>query len=102
MTGEPLENAKHWFDDALAEAKIKNFHWHDLGHTFASRLTMIGAPLEDIADLLGHESLMTTRRHAHLGPNRLHEVVSLLKPIDTRSDTEEMAVSPTPIQVTVN
>jgi len=44
------------FDDAVIEAGIKNFHWHDLRHTFASRLRMQGAPLEDIADLLGHKS----------------------------------------------
>ncbi len=29
-TGEPLENERHWFDDAVAEAQIKNFRWHDL------------------------------------------------------------------------
>jgi integrase len=52
-TGEALENARHWFDDAVVEANLKNFHWHDLRHTFASRLRMKGAPLEDIADLLG-------------------------------------------------
>src|SRR2546425_8840982 len=52
-TGEPLENGRHWFDDAVLEAGIKNFHWHDLRHTFASRLRMKGAALEDIADLLG-------------------------------------------------
>ena len=101
-TGEALENARHWFDDAVVEANLKNFHWHDLRHTFASRLRMKGAPLEDIADLLGHKSLTMTRRYAHLGPNRLHEVVSLLKATDTTSDTEQTAVSPTVVQVSVN
>jgi integrase len=60
-TGEPLENGRHWFHDAMVEAKLKNFHWHDLRHTFASRLRMKGTPLEDIADLLGHKSLTMTR-----------------------------------------
>jgi integrase len=88
-TGEPLENGRHWFDDAVVEAKIKNFRWHDLRHTFASRLRMKGAPLEDIADLLGHKSLTMTRRYAHLGPNKLHAVVSLLGATATTSATGE-------------
>jgi len=92
-TGEPLQNGRHWFDDAVIEAEIKNFHWHDLRHTFASRLRMKGAPLEDIADLLGHKSLTMTRRYAHLGPNKLHAVVSLLKASDPTSDTGENEVS---------
>jgi site-specific recombinase XerD len=101
-TGEALENARHWFDDAVAEAKLKNFHWHDLRHTFASGLRMKGAPLGDFADLLGHKSLTMTRRYAHLGPNRLHEVVSLLEATDTTRDTEQTAVSPAVVQVSVN
>lgn len=88
-TGEPLENGRHWFDDAVAEAKINNFRWHDLRHTFASRLRMKGAPLEDIADLLGHKSLTMTRRYAHLGPNKLHAVVSLLGATATTTATGE-------------
>ena len=87
-TGEPLENARHWFDDAVVEAKLKNFHWHDLRHTFASRLRMKGSAR--MADLLGHKSLTMARRYAHLGPNRLHEVVLLLEATDTRTDTEQM------------
>jgi site-specific recombinase XerD len=100
-TGEPLENGRHWFDDAVIEAGIKNFRWHDLRHTFASRLRMKGTPLEDIADLLGHKSLTMTRRYAHLGPNKLHAVVSLLKPSDPRSDTGQNEVSGSATQVVV-
>jgi integrase len=77
-TGEPLVHPRHWFDPALRKAKIAEFRWHDLRHTFASRLRMKGTPLEDIADLLGHKSLMMTRRYAHLGPNHLHETVARL------------------------
>jgi len=80
-TGEPLENGRHWFDDAVAEARIKNFRWHDLRHTFASRLRMTGAPLEDIADLLGHKSFWMTRRYAHLGPNKLTPVQTTLRTV---------------------
>src|ERR1700720_535154 len=46
------------------------------GTTFASRLRMKGAPLEDITDLLRHKSLTVTRRFAHLGPNKLHGSVT--------------------------
>jgi integrase len=92
-TGEPLENGRHWFDDAVTEAQVKNFRWHDLRHTFASRLRMKSAPLEDIADLLGHKSLMMTRRYAHLGPSMLHAVVPLLKLTDTTSDSSQNEVS---------
>ena len=100
-TGEPLENGKHWFEDAVILAGIKNFRWYDLRHTFASRLRMKGVALEDIADLLGHKSLTMTRRYAHLGPNKLHEVVSLLKPSDPRSDTRPSAVLASVPQVVV-
>ena len=81
------------------EAEIKNFRWHDLRHTFASRLRMKGAALEDIADLLGHKSLSMTRRYAHLGPNKLHVVVSLLGASDTTSDTAKSGVPAASLQV---
>jgi integrase len=82
-TGNPLENGRHWFDEALEKAKITNFHWHDLRHHFASMLRQAGAKLEDIAELLCHKSLTMTKRYAHLGPNQLHEVASLLDSVST-------------------
>jgi integrase len=29
-TGESLENVRHWFDDAVSEAGIKNFRWREV------------------------------------------------------------------------
>ena len=98
-TCKPLENGRHWFDEAVMEAEIKNFRWHDLRHTFASRLRMKGAPLEDMADLLGHKSLTMTRRYAHLGPNKLHAVVSLLGTSDPTSDTSQNGATAATLQV---
>jgi hypothetical protein len=62
---------------------------------------MKGTPLEDIADLLGHKNLTMTRPYAHLVPNKLHTVVSLLRPSDSRSDTGQSAVSDDVAQVVV-
>jgi integrase len=98
-TGEPLENGRHWFDEAVMEAEIKNFRWHDLRHTFASSLRMNGVPPEDIADLLGHKSLTMTRRYAHLGPNKLHAAMSLLGASDPASDTSQNGAMATTLQV---
>jgi integrase len=92
-TGAALENSRHWFDDAVVKAGLKDFHWHDLRHDFASRLRMKGKSLGDICELLGHGSLTMTMRYSHLGPNKLHEVVSALNPIST-------PVAPEPIPAT--
>lgn len=100
-TGDPLENGRHWFDDAVMEAWVKNFRWRDLRHTFASRLRMKGAPLEDIADLLGHKSLTMTRRCAHLSPNKLRAVVSSPKATATTAATSENGSEATTSQVVV-
>jgi integrase len=42
---------------------------HDMRHTSASWLAMDGVDLHRIQRLLGHESLRTTQRYAHLSPD---------------------------------
>jgi integrase len=75
-TGETLNVNAHWFPDAVRAASIKDFRWHDLRHTFASRLRQSGTPLGNIAELLGHKTLAMTQRYAHLSIANLHEAVS--------------------------
>src|SRR5207244_330116 len=37
----------------MKEARVVGFHWHDLRHTFASRLVMAGVDLRTVQELVG-------------------------------------------------
>jgi integrase len=62
----------------LKEADITNFRFHDLRHSAASYLAMGGASLIEIADVLGHKNLETTRRYAHLSVNHKRQLTDQL------------------------
>ena len=68
VNGDRLQGPRHWFEPAVKDAGIPNFHWHDLRHTFASRLRMAGVDLGTIQELMGHKSIQMTVRYAHLAP----------------------------------
>jgi site-specific recombinase XerD len=87
-TGERLQSGRHWFEDAIEAAEIDNFHWHDLRHTFASRLAMAGVGIRAIQELLGHKSLAMTVRYSHLSPDFQQEAVDRLVPPEAETDAE--------------
>jgi integrase len=68
---------KSW-EKFLETAGIKNFVWHDLRHTFGSRLAMKGVDIYTISKLMGHKTITMTQRYAHLSPGFLHEAVNVL------------------------
>jgi len=66
--GNRLKDVKTAFNGALRRAGIKDFHFHDLRHTFASHLVMGGVDLATIKELLGHKDFKMILRYSHLAP----------------------------------
>jgi integrase len=62
----------------VKNAQLEDFRWHDLRHTFASRLVMAGVDLYTVKKLLGHHDLTMTERYAHLAPHYLKRAVDNL------------------------
>ena len=75
------------FNPALKRAEIENFRWHDLRHSFASRLAMQGEDLLTIKNLLGHKTMEMTLRYAHLSPGHHRDAVQRLARNRTGTNT---------------
>ena len=81
MSGEYLLPRQHndspitRFRRICERAGIKKEKWgvHCLRHTFASHLVMSNVPLRTVQILLGHASIQTTERYAHLSPDYLKD-----------------------------
>ena len=67
-TGRPLASVKRAFLTACRKAGITGLRFHDLRHTFASRLVERGVDLITVKELLGHSSVKITERYTH--PNQ--------------------------------
>jgi len=80
------------FKKALNLAKIEDFHFHDLRHTFASKCVQAGIDLYAVQKLLGHKDGRMTQRYAHLSSEYLRDAVSKLNDtIWTQSKVYETA-----------
>jgi integrase len=74
-TGKPYQNVKRSFATACKRAKLIDFRFHDLRHTFGSQLVMSGIDITTVKELLGHKTLTMTLRYSHLAPS--HKVKAL-------------------------
>jgi integrase len=75
VSGSTLRDAFH---RARQKASISNLRFHDLRHSFATRLVQGGVDIYRVKELLGHKTLMMTARYAHHYPESLRGSVEVL------------------------
>jgi integrase len=63
--GAPFRDPKKAFAKAIKLAGIEHLRFHDLRHTFATRLVRAGVDLITTQALLGHATIGMTTRYAH-------------------------------------
>lgn len=76
--GKPYRDVTTSFNSAVRRAGILDFTFHDLRHTFASRLVMRGVDLTTVKELMGHKHIHMTLRYAHLSPGHKHSAIAVL------------------------
>jgi len=80
MLDKAMNLRKPWVK-ALGEAKVEDFHFHDLRHTAASYLAMNNATLHEIAEVLGHKTLEMAKRYTHLSEAHTSSVVAKMNAV---------------------
>jgi integrase len=61
------------FQTACEEAHVTVITFHELRHTFATRMAAQGVPLRKLQEWLGHADIKTTQIYMHYAPDE-HEV----------------------------
>jgi integrase len=75
QTGNPIDRSEvtKRFQGACRDAGVNVITFHDLRHTFGTRLAANGEPLRAIQEFLGHADAKTTQIYTHYAPSA-HEV----------------------------
>ena len=85
-----LKLGKTW-KGYVALAGIDACRWHDLRHTFASRMVRAGADIVTVKELMRHSSITITMRYIHLAHNSVQNALSALEKVYTEPEIfEEM------------
>jgi site-specific recombinase XerD len=79
--GTPYRSFRTTFERTVRQAGIQDFTFHDLRHTFASRLVMAGVDLPTVKELLGHKDISMTMRYAHLSSDHKQAAVKKLEKV---------------------
>jgi integrase len=73
-----FDNIKRSWEGLRDRAKLTNFVFHDLRHTFASKLVMANESLYVVKELMGHSTIQMTEKYAHLAPEHKASAVERL------------------------
>lgn len=71
----PYQSFRTAFERVVRQAGLGDFTFHDLRHTFASRLVMAGVDLLTVKALMGHKDISMTLRYTHLSSDHKQRAV---------------------------
>lgn len=86
-------NLRTDFMKALKKAGVKDFRFHDLRHTFATRLVQNGVDLYMVQRLMHHKQIQTTMRYAHHYRESLRAGVKVLDTCHPRNSLAQICHS---------
>jgi integrase len=71
FTGGPLDKAAilRRYHRALKAAKLGEHRFHDLRHTFGTRMAAAGVAMRTLQEWMGHRDIATTQRYADYAPS---------------------------------
>ena len=91
----PVIMLRRFFAQALKDAGIFGFRFHDLRHTFASHFLMKTNDLPALQRLLGHSSPVMTQRYAHLSRGHMASNMAVFEAaIPVKSGPPALGIAP--------
>jgi integrase len=96
----PYGSIKKGFHAAIRRAGIPHLRFHDLRHTFATRLVSNGVDLATVKELLGHSTITMTMRYTHPTPeHKIQAVESLVSNKKWTTDGHQEKPVPSTISI---
>jgi integrase len=94
-TGKPIDRSKllKRFKAALGRADVRSVRFHDLRHTFGTRMAAQGMPMRVLQELMGHRDFKTTLIYADYAPSEREAewVEQAFRASDVQTATEASA-----------
>jgi integrase len=73
-----IKSIKTAWGNLMREAGIEKFRFHDLRHSYASKLVMGGVDIYAVKELLGHQNIEMTERYSHFSPDHMAAALEVL------------------------
>lgn len=86
-----VDDVKRSFDNARREAGLPDVRFHDLRHTYATRLISRHVPSFEVGRLLGHTQANTTYRYVNSNDDTARRAADVLDAMRVASETVEVA-----------
>jgi integrase len=75
LTGKPMDRSRllKRFKAAIRRAEVRPVRFHDLRHTFGTRMAARGVPMRTLQEWMGHRDFATTLIYADFAPSQVQE-----------------------------